>query len=248
VRALHFRHFWGKNKRAELLESAQHAAPAGYAPLDPPLAIGLPFMPTQVEASYTSWPLLPDLFPVSFPGVKTSRDDVLVDIDRERLEQRMRHYFNPAISNETMHQIAPGVMEQSSTFNGPQIRDYLRKRGYLAENIVRYCYRPFDLRWLYWEAETKLLDRNRAEYVPHVFAGNMWITAVQQNRKSYDPPISTSFLSSLHVIERGANLFPLYLAVQEQRSLFDEPGNDQPQRLPRQPWRRRARAIPPRHR
>ena len=38
-------------------------------------------MPAQVEADYLQWPLLPQLFPLSFPGVKTSRDDVVVDID-----------------------------------------------------------------------------------------------------------------------------------------------------------------------
>ena len=27
-------------------------------------------------------------------------------------------------------------------------------------DFVRYAYRPFDTRWLYWEAETKLLDEN----------------------------------------------------------------------------------------
>ncbi len=41
------------------------------------------------QANYVAWPTLPELFPVAFPGVKTSRDDVLVDIDRGRLMVRM---------------------------------------------------------------------------------------------------------------------------------------------------------------
>ena len=41
--------------------------------------------------------------------------------------------------------------------------------------FVRHAYRPFDTRWLYWEADTKLLDEKRAEYKPHVFEGNMFI-------------------------------------------------------------------------
>ena len=38
-----------------------------------------------VSEAYPAWPLLPDLFPASFPGVKTRRDDVVVDINRDRL-------------------------------------------------------------------------------------------------------------------------------------------------------------------
>jgi Type ISP C-terminal specificity domain len=84
----------------------------------------------------------------------------------------------------------------------------------LRHNVVRYCYRPFDLRWLYWEPETKLLDEKRAEYFPYVRDGNVWLGAAQQNRKDFDPPLTTSIYAARHVIERGANLFPLYLRLE----------------------------------
>ena len=129
-----------------------------YQPVRPALDLGLPYMPTRVDADYLSWPLLPHLFPVSFPGVKTSRDDVVVDIDRARLVQRMEQYFDPALSHEEMRRIAPGAMQSTAHFQAEAVRDHLRKRGFRPENIVRYCYRPFDVRWLYWEPETKLLD------------------------------------------------------------------------------------------
>ena len=45
-----------------------------------------------------------------------------------------------------------------------------------------------------------------------MFTGNVWIAAVRQSRKGYDPVIPTSELATLHIIEQGANLFPLYLA------------------------------------
>src|SRR5207244_3828950 len=83
---------------------------------------------------------------------KTSRDDVVVDIDRARLVRRMEQYFDPAISHEEMRRIAPGAMQSTARFQAEAVRDQLRKRGFRPENIVRYCYRPFDVRWLYWEA------------------------------------------------------------------------------------------------
>ena len=53
---------------------------------------------------------------------------------------------------------------------------------------MRYAYRPFDARSLYWEAETKLLDEKRADYEPNVFDGNMWLVTQQKPRREWSPP------------------------------------------------------------
>jgi hypothetical protein len=48
-------------------------------------------------------------------------------------------------------------------------------------------------------------------YFQQVFPENIWISAVQNNRKEYDPPLVFSALASLHIVERSASCFPLYL-------------------------------------
>ncbi len=182
-----------------------------YAKLKPIAEIGLPFKPKIVSIDYLSWPLLPELFPASFPGVKTSRDDALVDIDHAALEQRMRRYCDPNVSDEEIRRIAPSLMEKTSGFDPKTTRSTLQKRGFRSENIVRYAYRPFDIRWLYWESETKLLDRNRSEYFPQISNANLWLTAAQKLRRDFDPAFTTRSLGAGHLIERGANLFPFYI-------------------------------------
>ena len=42
-------------------------------PLQPEVRLGLPFKPIAVGTDWFDWPALPDLFQVSFPGVKTSQ-------------------------------------------------------------------------------------------------------------------------------------------------------------------------------
>ena len=158
---VHFRNLWGKNKRVELLESINQSPAKIYDALRPPVEVGLPFLPAKTQAGFFAWPRLPELFPVSFPGVKTSRDAFLIDIDRQALEGRLEKYFDPNLNHQEMRRIAPEVMEDSARFHAQLVRDELRKRGFLKENIVRYCYRPFDIRWLYWEPITKLLDEKR---------------------------------------------------------------------------------------
>ncbi len=86
-------------------------------------------MPVQVEEAYLSWPLLIELMPKSFPGVKTSRDDVLVDIDRERLVCRLETYFDSSVSHEELTRSAPGFMQRSARFDPVKVREYLQNEG-----------------------------------------------------------------------------------------------------------------------
>lgn len=214
-----FRDFWGPNKREELFATLDDPdAGPPYEMFEPEVELGHPFAPLETSPDYLKWPLLTELFPVSYPGVKPSRDSVVVDIDREKLVERMESYFDPEVSDEEITRISPAAMRTTSSFDAPTARRTLQRRGLLRENFVRYCYRPFDERWLYWEPKTKLLDRNRPDYFPQVFEGNAWMSAAQQNRKLYDPPYFATELCSMHIIERSANLFPLY--VEETDSLF----------------------------
>ncbi|MDI3341304.1 MAG: N-6 DNA methylase [Sphaerobacter sp.] len=207
-----FRNLWGVNKRATLLATAESRDESLYQLVKPSLELGLPFTPARTQEGYFRWPALPDLFPKSYPGVKTSRDEFLVDIDRDRLVRRMEQYFDPAVSHEEMRRIAPGAMQSTKRFNAEATRDALRGRGFLRDNVVRYCYRPFDLRWLYWEPETKLLDEKRADYFPHVFEGNVWLSAGQRNRKDdfYQPQV-VSVLADHHIVESNSAMFPLFV-------------------------------------
>lgn len=218
-------------RRGALLTSLNHGnINQNFQSLRPDLKLGFPLKPQAVIADYLTWPLLPELFPTSFPGIQPSRDDLVSDIDRERLVRRMGQYFDPQISHEQMGQLVPQAMRSSRQFNAETVRDYLRSRGFLTKNVIKYCYRPFDLRWLYWEPETDLLDRKRANYVPQALENNIWLASAQRNRRDFDPPVVTTRPCSRHVIERGANLFPFKLHIETKGTFFANlPAEDQTQ-------------------
>ena len=202
-------------RRQALLDSLDAPAiDAGYSALEPNLRLGLPFKPTAVSEGWFDWPALPELFPVSFPGVQTSRDGFLVDVDLDRLRKRVSDYFDAGLSHEEIARRYPAVMKATARFDARTVRDVLLKRGGPDESgFVRFAYRPFDCRWLYWEQDTKLLDEKRADYRPHVFEGNMWLSAAQHLRKGAGEPQScfTQHIGARHLIERGANWFPAWL-------------------------------------
>ena len=151
-----FRHLWGQTKLSDLTTTAETGPDELYDSVEPNLPLGLPFAQMVVSSGWTDWPALPDLFSVSFPGVKTSRDSLVVDIDLDRLKARLKDYFGSGLSTRA----------------GPD-----------EAGFVRYAYRPFDTRWLYWEANGELLDRPRPDYKQHTFNGNMWLEARQRESR-----------------------------------------------------------------
>ena len=214
-----FRHLWGQDKPDVLLDTAEATPSELYDDVAPVLPLGLPFVQTAVSAGWFDWPALPELFPVSFPGVKTSRDGFLVDTDLERLKTRIADYFDPAIGHEEIARRYPTAMQTTGRFDAPAVRETLLARGGPNEDgFMRFAYRPFDHRWLYWEADTKLLDERRANYRPHVFDGHSWLVTQQKPRRDWSPPQVTSHIGCLDLFDRGATCIPTRLGEDSSQS------------------------------
>ena len=179
-----FRELWGQTKLTELAATAEARPDELYDGVTPSLLLGLPYSRMTVGEGWHRWPSLPELFPVSFPGVKTSRDSLLVDIDLDRLKARIARHFD---SNENQR---PGPDE---------------------DGFIPYAYRPFDTRWLYWEADSGLLDRPRPDYKPQVFEGNLWLVTQQKPRREWSPPQAITHLGCIDLMDRSATCIPTWL-------------------------------------
>jgi REP element-mobilizing transposase RayT len=219
-----FRHLWGKSKRQQLIETAVQNGKSLYQPLDPPVDLGLPFAPATVGSAYLAWPLLTDLFPYSSPGVNTSRDQDLVQIDQDQLQARMVAYFDKARPDAEAAHVAPTLMTKSARFDPSATRRHLIERGIRSGYFVRCCYRPFDDRYLCWHPETKLLDEKREELFVAFKAGDWFLTSRQKAERSNEgtPFFITRNLPDRHLTRPGSACFPLKhndWASQQQRVL-----------------------------
>ena len=184
----------------------------GYSAFIPDVRLGLPFKPMAVSENWFDWPKLGDLFPTSFPGVKTSRDAFLVDVDLDRLRVRVFDYFDSGLSHEKIARRYPGVMSETARFDAREVRDALLKRGGPDEaGFIRFAYRPFDNRWLYWEKYTKLLDERRADYRPHVFEGNPWLVFQNKARPDLSPPLIICNIGDINQMNSNAYCVPALL-------------------------------------
>ena len=211
-----FRHLWGQIKREELTATAHVESNALYDSFKPSLPLGLPFVRISASDDWNEWPSLTDLFLKSFPGVKSGRDPFVVDIDLDRLRVRIDDYFNADLAHSEIGQRYSTAMRNPQEYDARTVREALLSRGGPVEiDFVRYAYRPFDTRWLYWEAREKLVDRPRTEYRPHVFEGNLSLVTQQKPRREWSPPQVIGPIGCLDLIDRGATCFPIYLSEGE---------------------------------
>ena len=209
-----FRHLWGQSKLSDLTATAEAGPHELYDNVAPSLPLGLPFWKMVVSSGWADWPALPELLPLYFPGVQTSRDTFLLDVDIDRLEHRMADYFNSNVSHEEIARRYPSAMNSTAYYKAIPVRDALLQRGDSDDaGVLRFDYRPFDTRWLYWDAQHGLLNRPRPEYKPHLLEGNLWLSSAQHLRKGETETQAyfTHNLASYHLIERGALWFPAWL-------------------------------------
>ena len=207
-----FRHLWGQTKREHLTATAHTEPDALYDNFEPSLPLGLPFARMAVSDEWHDWPALPDLFPVSFPGVKSGRDPFVVDIDLDRLRARIDAYFNVDLSHDQIESRYPTAMRNPREYDARKVRDTLLVGGGPANSgFIRYAYRPFDTRWLYWESREKLVDRPRPDYKPHVFASNLWLVLQNKARPDLSPPLAISDIGDLNQMNSGVYCVPASL-------------------------------------
>jgi hypothetical protein len=204
---LGFRHWWGKDKRAELEASLEQSVKEEY--LNPWLQLGLPFVPIGVRADYEAWHELPELLGKFFAGCQTKRDDFVVAIEKEELEHRLADYFDKSKSDAEIKRRYPRVMEKTARFDPAATRAHLVTRGILKDNVVKYAYRPFDVRWVYWEPETRLLGEKSPDLFPHAKDRNWMLVSQAKPRREWSPPVMIRQMGNLDLFDRGASCFPL---------------------------------------
>ena len=211
--AVGFRHLWGQAKLSELTETSETGPEALYESIAPVLPLGLPFAAMAVNGDWQDWPSLPDLFPKSFPGINTSRDLFLIDVDLDRLKTRVNDYFNPNLDHEEITRRYPSVMNVTRIYNPRAVRDALLARsGPDSTGFVRLAYRPFDNRWLYWESAGGLLDRPRSDYKPHIFEGNLSLGCSKREiHDDFSHGIPIRHLGGRKLGDWGIHFFPTWL-------------------------------------
>jgi len=204
-RLVNLRSLWGTGKLNQLTRESTGRLETAYELLDPEPRLGFPFADLIYTEEYLDWSLLSNFFEINFAGIKTSRDHLLIQIDRNELESRVAYYLNASISDDAVERKFPSLMKANGRYEAKEIRRQLAQKGFRPWQIRRIVYRPFDLRYIYWEPETKLLDEKREEYLGG-YLNSLCVVLPKQSRVGYSGPFVTHSLADLNSVDGGANI------------------------------------------
>ncbi len=124
----------------------------------------------------------------------------------------MEIYFDGAVDDQEIARLSGRAFTKTARFDPVATRRHLVRRGFLPQQVLRYQYRPFDLRWVYWEPETRLLGEKSPEYYGQVFSGNSWLFTTGRTRKdAVEPGMLIRHLVDLNLMDSGARGIPAYI-------------------------------------
>lgn len=211
-----FRQFWGTTKRQDLLASLKQkrnvmvkAAPARQNRSS--------FRPEDVSAHYTDWPKFTDLCAVSpFNGPVERRGNSLIRISADVHEfECLKTYLNPEIEDSDIQHIEPRFMESSGEFHAKESRAALMgKVTFQPQNLVRYPFKPFDVRLAYLDADIQPLFSRPSPYLlkQRFLDNSFFITRDTADKSPEGPPFFFSRLvCDYDTISGHARHFPIRL-------------------------------------
>ena len=132
------------------------------------------FRPSDVSSNYLEWPKIPDFAAIpSFNGPVERRAMALISINKQPLVTRLASYFDEKVTNEQVAQIYPSLMMTGNRIVGPEARKkVLSEFSFDESRIVRYPFKPYDIRWCYLENLRPLFSEPSPQLLEQRFKGN----------------------------------------------------------------------------
>lgn len=206
------RDHWGsaKDKRRALADSAADDVDTGHLPAG--------------TSARQAWRLssdvtgddapLDDYLPFYRSGVQPVRDEAVTDMSRAALVARMTDYFDASVDYGTLVARHPGFGVERARYDGPATRQRLLAGSrFRAERVVPVLFRPFDVRWMYWEPDAKLLNEARRELIPYwqnVPDQRSLVLPLTPRRAGALRPVVSGAVGYFAAAEPDARIFPLY--------------------------------------
>jgi len=161
--------------------------------------------------AYSKYPKITEIFPTNSVGIVTSRDNFVIDFDRQDLVGRIKVFRDKELSDEAIFQ-AFGLKDKAN-WKLTKSREGVSKDEKWQEAITQILYRPFDVRWIFYHDE--LIERPRKELMHHMMHENLGLIVNRQIRMDkIQHFLATSLPADLHILETAnasAYLCPLYL-------------------------------------
>lgn len=167
------------------------------------------FIPKNIEdTNYNNFIALNDLFLEVNNGIKTDRDALFIDIDKKNIENRFQILLSEDIPASFVEKYR--VIDSGSY----KITNKIKSKKYDTENVNQILYRPFDLRYIYYDP--KIVSRPANKVMKHMLRDNFAILSCrQQSTFDFQHALVSKWLSEVCTVslqtKETTYTFPLYL-------------------------------------
>jgi len=168
------------------------------------------FVPKNNEliGAYNEGILISDLFRVQSMGITSARDNFVVDFDKNPLEKRIQAFCDKEIDTSTFQ--AQYKLKENYQWKVEEQR--LEVPEFSKAFIKPVSYRPFDNRWIYYQAN--LVFRMRGEVMQNLERPNLAFCTSKLGRNvDYHNYFVTKHLTDKSISSSldNSNVFPLYV-------------------------------------
>jgi hypothetical protein len=177
------------------------------------------FAPTAGDERYDTWPNVPAIFPIGGSGVKTERDDVVSDFTTEPLMARVQLLSSPDLSSSEI--VERLQLREKNTWSVRTRRSRFAPAD--RHRVVRWLYRLFDRRFLYWDPA--MMGRPAVEVMRHLlpqpygFGGQHRLALVVERagaKKEEAIATLSRGIVCAHATSQWCHVYPLRLAPEPQ--------------------------------
>jgi len=160
---------------------------------------------------YQAYPKITDIFPVNSVGVVTSRDNFVIDFDRNALKRRILQFRDKNLPDEIIRQTYD--LKDKSNWKLKDARESIMEDDGWENAITKILYRPFEEQWIFYH--DAVIERSRREVMQHMMRENLGLITNRQVNNEFRHSLCSSMIIndctvSLETRERSY-LFPLYL-------------------------------------
>jgi predicted helicase len=113
---------------------------------------------------YERSPKINEIFPVNSVGIVTSRDEFVIDVDKNALKRRIRMFLDENIPDEMI--CATFKLKDKANWKLKLAREKVRSDENWEKFIHRILYRPFDVQWIFYHDE--VIERSRKDVMQHL--------------------------------------------------------------------------------
>jgi len=170
---------------------------------------------TDLLREYNKGFSINEVFPINVLGFQSHRDHFALDFEREIIHIRISDLMNQLISDDELRDRYS--LRDNRDWKLSVARKQLIKDISWEDSIVQCNYRPFDLRWCYFN--NAAMDYPRRELIDHVtMRDNLCLNTVRQTKLLEWKHAIVSNVPTPAVfveIKDGSNVFPLYLYGKE---------------------------------